>query len=171
MLKPCKAACGMRSILARCSGLIIRICAAVCGGPGLCLAAAQVGAQLCREPFLASHRRRFHSVPAIACHGLFIAPSRDGDKRVRLSLTSGPGPANSAPSQDADMHCHVRAPGCCSSVVERTLGKGEVGSSILPSSTISPCLSRSVAGFGTARVSLVTLLVTFLNRFATSASR
>jgi hypothetical protein len=97
-------------------------------------AAAQVFAQFRREPFFAGHFRG----------RAFIHGQRFADKAAHHQP-----PLDIAGERDNSARLIRR---CCSSVVERTLGKGEVGSSILPSSTIFQCFSAPVLpqyGMGT----------------------
>jgi len=96
----------------------IRIASRTRGLARLGLTTPQVLAQLGREPFLTGH----------ILGGAFIHAKRIADKSHPLQP-----PLDIAGERDNRARLIRR---CCSSVVERTLGKGEVGSSILPSSTI-----------------------------------
>ena len=97
--------------------------------PRLPLSAAQILPQFCSKPILSGFGwtlgRHVISLPRSTIKRKVVLDITSGrDNRPRLF--EGPNPER-----------------CCSSVVERTLGKGEVGSSILPSSTI--CISADGA--------------------------
>ena len=95
-------------------------------------ATAQVFAQFCRQSILARHILVFF-VSHTTRHG-DNAPDAQARLDIRIAHDNRPRLASLAIARDG--MC------CCSSVVERTLGKGEVGSSILPSSTIPPPFAR-----------------------------
>ncbi len=116
------------------------------------LAALEVGAQIGGEPGLAvvccagwgRCWGLFHGLCCISSHRRIWQGWRGLTNHWHLRIGAGlaSGQPCSPHRQASEMVC------CCSSVVERILGKAEVGSSILPSSTISHPPLNMAARYG-----------------------
>ena len=83
------------------------------------------------------HRRRIGP-------GAQLAKPSQPTRETRLACAPCRLVARNAALADMRAPCLLAAQRCRSSVVEHSLGKGEVVSSILPGSTIYPCIFRSI---------------------------